>query len=64
MCALLPEAIQGHFNDTIKFQYSISSGYYYTGVVPGVPTSFGQEFSLKISKFRNGEKTCESLFTF
>ena len=32
--------------------------------VPGVPTTFRQEFSLKLSKFRNGEKSCESLFTF
>ena len=32
--------------------------------IPGVPTRFRQEFSLKISKFRSGEKTRESVFTF
>ena len=32
--------------------------------VPGVPTSFGQEFCKKYLNITKGEKICESLFTF
>ena len=32
--------------------------------IPGIPTSFGQEFSIKTSKNRNWRKNRESLFTF
>ena len=32
--------------------------------VPGVPTSFGQEFSKKLPNVTDSEKTRESLFTF
>ena len=38
----------------------------YKNYVPGVPTSFGQEFSKKSQNFEKSEKkkNCESLFTF
>ena len=55
--------LDGVVNRKIRSKSWNNAGMKFPLLVPGVPTSFGYEFSINISKFRNGKKTRESLFT-